>query len=67
MREIAEIAIQIDVIFVCAREVRKAVGVERVVEQDRDAALGDRCVDGRILEQRDLRTRSAESFDAVRT
>src|SRR5947208_3319949 len=37
-REIAEVAIHIDVIFVRARAKGKAVGVKRMVEQDRNAA-----------------------------
>ena len=66
-REIAEVAIHIDVIFVRARAKGKAVGVKRMVEQDRNAALGDRSVDSWILEQRDLRAGTAEPLDAVRT
>ena len=66
VRKIAEIAIHVDVIFVRAGAVGKAVGIQRVIEQDRNAALGERLVDGRIFEQRDLRARTAKPLDAVR-
>jgi hypothetical protein len=62
--EIAEVAIQVDVLLVRSPQVGKAVRIDRVHEQDRDAAArGGR--DHRLGEERDLATGATEAFDAV--
>ena len=64
-REVAEVAVEVDVRFVRAREVREAVRIDRMHVHDRDARLRDRRGPGVVLEQRDLAARAAEALGAV--
>lgn len=63
--EIDEVAIEIDIVFSGPRTPGKAVGIDRVNEEKRHAARKGACKIA--LHPTDLRRRTAEAFEAVRT
>jgi hypothetical protein len=60
------VAVQVDVVFVRAVQVRKAVRVDRVHQQQRHAGLCEPREQVGVVQRRNLRARAAEAFGAVR-
>src|SRR5664280_1036570 len=63
--EVAEIAIEVDVLVGGAAPPRKSIGVERVDVEHGDAGIVCSLVPGGVFEQRTLHAGAAEAFDAV--
>ncbi len=63
--EIAEVAVEVDVVLVRAAQMRKAVGIDGVIQQHGDRPARNGREDGLVLQQQHLAARAAESLDAV--
>ena len=64
--EVAEIAVEVDVVLVDPAQVRETVRVDGVNQQHRDSACHEPADHVVVIEQRALAARAAEPFDAVR-
>ena len=65
-REVAEVAIEIDVVLVDAPAMGKAVRIDRVHEQHGDARRARRAHELVVVQEPDLHPGTAVAFDAVR-